>query len=314
MANFIFNWAAAALQAATLDLSAGNYYAHLVTAVPVLGHSTVADLVLPTSGGYTSTPLGGLSYNATRWTFDSFNFPKYLFVSAPIGVVICKQSGGLPANTDGIICYSDFNNAIGQTILLSVGSYVVNLQFGSNGAINFSYRYQYTSGAYVNTEPVPKGLIFLIGSKNNTIAYANPFTAANSISENNNNQAVLQTERSALSGQDFSRYLAYDFGSNISIRPGTFGFWSIGDYPGVEPQLWASNTMSLTDAAVTSNINWTLLGSKVGPTNGWNFITPTNTSYWRYFKLATSNNANSMVSLKIEFYNSIALSSTVNFA
>jgi hypothetical protein len=105
MSNFIFNWAVAALSAATLDLSTGNYYAHLVTTAPALGHATVADLVLPAVSGYTSTPLIGLNYNANRWTFDSFNFPKYAFASTPSGVVICKRTGVNPANTDGIICY-----------------------------------------------------------------------------------------------------------------------------------------------------------------------------------------------------------------
>uniref|UniRef100_UPI00286C1D5A hypothetical protein n=1 Tax=Chamaesiphon sp. VAR_48_metabat_135_sub TaxID=2964699 RepID=UPI00286C1D5A len=184
MSNFIFNWANAALANATLNLSTGDYYAHLVTTVPALGHSTVANLVLPAVSGYTSTPLTGLNYNTTRWTFNSFDFPKYAFVSAPTGVVICKRNGASPANTDGIICYSDFNNSIGQTINLAIGAYVVNLQFTANGAINFSYRNRYQSGAFnsANT-PIDNGIFYLLGTNNNTTAWNNPSQSKVSFSD-----------------------------------------------------------------------------------------------------------------------------------
>jgi hypothetical protein len=312
VANFIFNWAAAALQAATLDLSTGNYYAHLVTVAPALGHSTVADLVLPTSGSYTSTPLTGLSYNTARWTFDSFNFPRYSFVTAPTGVVICQRNGTSPANTDGIICYSDFSNSIGQQINLQVGVYVVNLQFGSNGAINFSYRYQYGSGAYSSVEPVPKGLIFLIGSKNNTLAYTNPFNNTNCNSNGNDPFVAVQCTNRTLVNTSFKSFISYDFG-NLRILPNVFGFYSSAAVA-ADVQLSGSNDASISDSGVAVNANWTLLGSKSSTlANVWSFINVTNPTYWRYFKLQTANNSQTLGPIEIEFYSSLVLSPTANF-
>jgi hypothetical protein len=312
VANFIFNWATAALAAATLDLSTGNYYAHLVTTVPALGHATVADLVLPTTSSYASTPLTGLSYNSTRWTFDSFSFPKYSFVSAPTGVVICKRNGATPATTDGIVCYSDFNNSIGQVISLQVGIYLVNLQFGTQGAINFSFRYQYSSTTFASTEPIPKGLIYLIGTKNNTQTFVNPLTSATT-NTNNGVATPDYTDRGLGTVPIFLSRYAFDFG-NIRIKPGVFGLYH-RDAVSKTIELSASNNLlAFNIANIDNNSLWTILGSSTNPVAGWNFITNSNNSYWQYFKLRSSDSSVSLTLQEIEFYNSVALSPTANFA
>jgi hypothetical protein len=307
VANFIFDWAAAALTAATLDLSTGNYYAHLVTTAPLLTHTTVADLVLPSISGYAPTALTGLSYNSTRWTFDSFTFPKYNFAAAPTGVVICKRTGSTPASTDGIICYSDFNNSIGQTISLSVGAYVVNLQFGSQGAINFSYLYQYNSGDYDATGgDVPSGLIHLIGTKNNTVSYTNPFNSTNATVQGNATDKTLPLFNNSVT------HKAFDFGVNL-IRPVTFGMYihSAGT-PTIT--LSASNNISgvFNQTNVDNNAFWTDIGvSTTVPSGQWVFFNVTNTTYWRYFRF--SQTVATMFFGQIELYNSSALSPTADF-
>jgi hypothetical protein len=306
VSNFIFNWAVAALQAATLDLSTGNYYAHLVTTAPALGHTTVADLVLPTTGGYTGTPLTGLSYNATRWTFDSFSFPKYAFASAPTGVVICKRAGTNPANTDGIICYSDFNNSIGQTISLQVGAYVVNLQFGTNGAINFSYRYQYSSGAYANTEDVPKGLIYLIGTKNNTQSFASPSGAAILVSGNPSENVF---DRNVVTTNSISSNfsLRLDFGV-LQIKPGKLGIYNRASGTGSTVIVKASNVNNLWN----DSANYTILATLANAPNwgfNWLLVDCNTSSYWQYLKIDT--NQPHAIS-EIEFYESSILSPTAN--
>lgn len=299
MANFIFNWAAAALADATLDLSTGNYYAHLVTTVPSLSHATVADLVLPAIGGYSPTTLTGLSNNTTRWTFDSFSFPKYAFVSAPTGVVICRRAGANPASTDGIICYSDFNNSIGQTINLQVGTYVINLQFVSAGAINYSYRYQYSSGAYANTETIPKGLIWLIGSQNNTLTFTNPAPSKISVS----GVAAALTDRNAAGGANTSSAtINIDF-INYQVKVGSIGFWCDGN-----------TTIASTISGSNDGINYTVLAT---PSVAWNFnfqtfIVNSNT-YYRFIRLVLSS-AGIFKFTEMELYNSTILSPTANFS
>jgi hypothetical protein len=310
VANFIFNWATAALAAATLDLSTGNYYAHLVTTVPAFGHSTVADLVLPTTSSYASTPLTGLSYNSTRWTFDSFSFPKYSFASAPTGVVICKRNGATPATTDGIVCYSDFNNSIGQAISLQVGVYVVNLQFGSNGAINFSYRYQYSSGIYSNTEPIPKGIIHLIGSQNNTITFSNP--TPSKLAGTGTNAAFLTDRIQTSQYNQFSQRYGFDFINN-KVRVGTFGFYGSQNATTIVT-LWGSNNSSgdPLGTMITNEAPWTQIGvnPSVGTPLSFSFINSNNTEYWRYIRLTSSSASLNL--FDIEFYNSSVISPTLN--
>jgi hypothetical protein len=313
VSNFIFNWANSAIANATLNLSS-NYYAHLVTTVPAFGHSTVADLVLPAVSGYASTALTGLSHNATRWTFNSFDFPKYAFVSAPTGVVICKRNGASPANTDGIICYSDFNNSLEQAIQLSIGTYVVNLQFTSNGAINFSYRNQYLSGAYANTESVPKGIIHLIGSKNNTVAFTNPFNSstATCIFSGILTGAEWLTNRSPTVFTNSMSRCALDFGIYF-VKVGTLGFFNNISMTGTI-ELWGANNLPVFNSTyIDTSSNWSLLGSAINPTSGWNFISSANNNYWQYLKLITSDGSFLLSSTEIELYSSSVLSPTVNF-
>jgi hypothetical protein len=311
MATFIFNWAEAALVATTLDLSTGSYYAHLVTANPLPTHTTVADLTVPTSLGYTSTALTGLSYNASRWTFSNFSFPKYVFASIPVGVVFCKKLGASPASSDPIICFSSFYNAAQQNITLTVGTYFVNIALGVGGAIAFSYRYQYSSGVYVNSGPVPEGLIYLVGTRNNTVAYSNPLTGATSIS-NASGATTEFTDRSIGTVGLFSTGYAFDFGT-ILIRPGTFGFCH-RDTVSKTAELWGTKTLpAFTAPNIANNGLWTLLGTVTNLITDWNFITVSNTDYWRYFKLCSSDNTATLSLQEIEFYSSSALSPTANF-
>jgi hypothetical protein len=305
MSNFIFNWAVAALSAATLDLSTGNYYAHLVTTAPALGHATVADLVLPAVSGYTSTPLIGLNYNANRWTFDSFNFPKYAFASTPSGVVICKRTGVNPANTDGIICYSDFNNSIGQTINLQAGAYVINLQFGSNGAINFSYRYLYSSGSWDSLSVVPKGIVYLVMSNNNTVPRVQSYTK------------IVPTFANCFDGnlstsQNYQSCLGMDFVAN-TIQVGEIGLW-LNTPVANQVKVWGSNNpiIVIDTPTMFNNSNWTEMASFPSLVSGLNLLAINNPNYWRFLKVQDTVLSLSLSPQEIEFYNSKILSPTAN--
>lgn len=312
MANFVFNSASAALQANTLDLSTGSYYAHIVTATPILSNSTVNNLVLPSTSGYAATVLTGLSYTSTRWTFANFAFPKYLFASAPVGVVICKRSGATPVTTDVVICYSAFFNSIGQPITLTTENYLINLQFGVSGAINFLYRYQYSSGAFATGEPTPKGSLFMMGSKNNTTSFVNPFTPSqiSCVNANNATTVTTLTDRAVSPQAAFTR-AAFNFGSR-SIRIGIFGFFTANTGDTVQVYGAGSN-LTFDSVNVADNTKWTLLGSMTVTTSGWNFITTTDQTYWQYAKIETTSLSITLQLRQIEFYSSNVLSPTVDF-
>jgi hypothetical protein len=313
MTNFIFDWANTAIAAATLNLNTGNYYAHLVTTPPAQSSLTVADLTLPVINGYASTPLTGLSNNSSRWTFDSFSFPKYAFAAAPTGIVVCKRSGATAASTDEVICYSDFNNSINQPITLSVGAYVVNLNFGNNGAINYSYRYQYSSGAYVNTETIPKGLIYLIGTKNNTVAFSDPNPSK--ITQNTLG-ATSFTDRDHTMSASYNGLInmALDLGT-LKIRPGTIGIFNYSTTNG-SVQIWGSNNLGGNFSTNATNTSlYTSLGTF--SVTGWEYAMKTfvvnNPDFWRYFLFQITPSGTGLSPTEIEFYSSSVLSPTQNF-
>jgi hypothetical protein len=129
LSSYIFTLAQSEIANSTLDLATGNYYAHLVTAVPPLTATTVANLVLATADGYAPKPLTGLIKTATKWTFDSVSWLVLNWVTPPVGTVICKRSGTNPAPTDRVVCYSDRSQS------LSAGSYGVLQNFPADGVI-----------------------------------------------------------------------------------------------------------------------------------------------------------------------------------
>lgn len=319
MSNFIFNAAAAALAVATLDLGTGNYYAHLVTTTPLPTDSTVANLVVPTVSGYAPSVLTGLSDNSQRWTFDSFAFPKYTFVATPpVGVVICKRAGASPAASDQVICYSDFLNSVGQVILTPVGAYLISLSFGANGAINKAYRYQYSSGAYVAGADggYPKGLIYLIGTKNNTTAFVNPSgTSSLKFIDSSSSIVTAMSDRAANFQVGLTSYFGLSLQNN-RIRFGQIGFLVAAGNTVASYNVFASNNLpgDLAGSEVASPSNWTSLGSITLTANQWNLFTPSDTStYWKYLRVATPVvGGNIGFCVEMEFYNSSILSPTQN--
>ncbi len=314
MSNFIFNAAAAALTAATLDLSTGSYYAHLVTTTPLLTDSTVSNLVVSTASGYAPTTLTGLSDNSQRWTFDSFTFPRYIFaVTPPVGVVICKRAGASPANSDQIICYSDFLNSIGQVILTPVGAYLISLAFGTSGAINKTYRYQYSSGVFVSTSP--NGIIDLLGTSNGTIAFVNPvpgkLTCLTSAGSSN---IVTFTNKIINSGFSASlQNIAFDFGAR-TVRVGQFGYKQVTPFSGVTTIYGSNNLPAWDQPTLADNGYWTALSTVTAatnndPANSWILAPVTSTQYWRYLKMGITTGQNIA---EIELFNSSILSPNQN--
>jgi hypothetical protein len=283
----------------------------------VISSAVVGDLTVPTTSGYTSSPLTGIIYNATKWTFNTFSFPKYLFASVPTGVVSCKRLGTVPSINDLVICYSDFNNSIGQTINLQVGAYVVNLQFGVDGAIKFSYRYQYSSGAFANNEAIPKGLIYMIGSNNATTSFTNPYPGKIKTIDNFN-WVNIYTNRSSV-GQGSTggalQQMFFDF-KTLRIKIGKIGLQEPVNSIPRSIEIYGSNNLDL----VNYSVNWATLSmydllfssTAVSAFNGSWFVVDCNTTlHYRFLMIRTQCTNNFAIS-QIELYNSSILSPTLD--
>ena len=110
----------------------------------------------------------------------------------------------------------------------------------------------------------------------------------------------------------FRQRYAFDFGANIPVRVTQFGF-KHRDAITKTIELWGSNVLPTWTAPDIDSF-WTALGSTVNPIADWNFINTTNTSFWRYLKIKTSDSSSTMSLHEIELYNSSILSPTENFA
>ena len=279
----------------SLDLSTGVYYVHIVTAEPSQAATTVSQLTISDAINYVPYTLSGLTYTTTKWTFNNFTFPTYTFNTVPLGIVICKKLGASFNNSDPVIYYADFLNTLNQVVALTTGKYTLTVNFPSNGVIAFQPYYNYTAGAYANTETIPPGLLYLLATRNGTQTWQTltdnsiiPLVTASLDLFNKNLDNLSVTQNT----------WAFSFGSR-RIRVGTFAFWSRDTTVGHNWSLHGSNIY--TSGSIDISTDWTLLGTSASIVAGVNFITCTNTTYWKFFKLVCTTGG---VLQEIEFYNS----------
>jgi hypothetical protein len=309
MTNFVFNAANAAI-GSTLDLSTGVYYSHLVTAIPPITATTVAQLTMISNApSYAPVILTGLSYTATKWTFSDFSFPKLVFATAPIGHVVCKRLGASPAMTDPVICYSDFVNSVDQIIIPGVGAYSQVVRFGVNGAISFTNRFEYSSGAYISgaNAGFPYGLIYLLGSNNNTQAFSNPSPSKIKVYAGQSPSYSLvtdKTDRTSISS--FVDSIVLDF------APGVVKVADVGIIASASATIYGAKTLPNTTATEFDNLGlWTSLGQIPTTGVGWRLIANTlnPTEYYRFLMIRLG----SIDSIEeIELYNSSILWPNIN--
>lgn len=297
MTSFLFS------PADSEDLSTGVYYVHIVTSEPLTSATLVSDLTITTASTYVPYTLTGLTYTTTKWTFNNFTFPLYNFTTAPLGIVICKRLGSNFSSTDPIIYYADFINTLNQSIALIPGKYNLTVNFPISGIINFQLYYNYSAGAYVNTEAIPPGLIYLLSTRNNTQSWT-------SITNNSILPIIepfLDLFNKSLDGLGVAQdKWAFSFGSR-SIKVGTFAFWS-RDSRSSTWSLYGSNVY--TSGSVDVSSQWTLLGTSDSITSGVNFVTCNSNIYYKNLKLVCSESFGTLQ--EIEFYNSSMYSTDEN--
>jgi hypothetical protein len=292
----------------TANLSTGTFYAHLVTLIPNIANTLVSDLVLTTAVGYQPVLLTGVNLTASKWTSDNITFPIYTFTSPVVGVVICKQLGGTPAPTDPILAYSDLSNSLSQSVNSGTGSVNLFVDINTTGIVTYTNNYIYSSGDNALDEAIPKGLIYMLGSNNNTGFYVNPITSAKIVSSTEAGSSSSGFDRSLVSPSTLRQNYGFDF-TRFTVSADKIAVYVMSNSGNVI--LWGSNSPSAWNTAYSSNTGWTALTTATPlVANTWTTLTSTNTNYWKYLRF--SSNTSDISLQEIEFYNSFILSPTAN--
>lgn len=287
----------------TTDLSTGTFYIHLLNNTPSGSETTVSELTLSDGINYQPTLLTGLIYNSIKWSFNNVTFPTITFTTPPTGYVICKRVGVSISNTDPVLFYNDIVNIINQNFTLPTGKYTLTVKFPNDGLLKFNNYYEYSVGDYVNNETIPKGLMYLLGSRNNTRTFVTPFD--NSYVRNYSTGILDYTDRFINNIVAETPRFCFNFGSR-KIQIGTFGFYN-RDTNALVWNIYGSNYLPNgiddTELITTLNTNWTLLGTSNSVVAGWNFINVNNPTFWQYIKLEKNGSSTGVIQ-EIEFYNS----------
>jgi hypothetical protein len=299
------------------DLGIGTYYAIVVSALPLVSAATIANLSIPPA--FPPFILQSQTLTVSKWTFADFTFANFAYPSNLYGVVVARRIGSSPATTDPLINFSPFVNTLGQEFLMPAGSYAIPVTFGALGAMQITPVYRYSSGVYVagGDGGYPRGLIYLMGTKNNTLAFNNPVTRGMlTTMDYQGNPADYLTDRLGSIGtvSDYSRGI--DFLSN-RVRVGNFAFR--GDTNGnyVTYALMGSNNLpsqSLSSIAVNSSTGWTALGSITAGSNSYGGVATSldPVTFWRYLRITATVYAGENHLAEVEFYNSTIESPIIN--
>lgn len=311
--SFIFNSANNNIIAGSLDLFNGTFNLYVVKNIPVSTSNTVSNLSL-----FSNISPIELTNNFTTnsWSFLSTVIPLYTYNTQPVGFVISKQLSTNPSASDPIIYFSEFTNSLGQIIIYSTGFYRIIVNFSTTGVISFSNTNEYFSGTFINSEATPKGVIYLLGSNNNTAPFINPTPLKlntyfrNSAGTTSAFGSLAFTNRNNATSS-LSKWVMVDC-LNKKIKVKTAGVF-LGTSSAGTLTLFGSNTLSAFDLAnLTDATKWTSLGSIVAPTaSSWNFINCTDLNYYQYLKYEMVSGADIQIN-QIEFYSSSILSSSLN--
>jgi len=297
----------------TQDISTGTFYAHIVDTIPGDSTISVSQLDISDAIGYAPVVLTGMTYSNVKWDFDDITFPSFYFNTIPVGVCICKRVGLANSSSDPVITFLDFVNILKQPLILTVGRYSIVLGFPDTGVIRFNQYYQYNSGAYVNNEPIPKGLIYLLGTRNDTQSFTN--LRNNSVlmtSSGDPNTLNYPFDRVVNGdGTNGNIWFGMSFGSR-RIRLGTIGIYSHANYT-KGWRIFGSNTaLDITTTSINNASLWTLLATTANLTVGMNLATSSDTNtYWKYLKFQSTYDTGFYLQ-EIEFYNSSMYSTDPN--
>lgn len=307
MASYLLTQASNEITAGTLNLGTGIFYAHIVEAAPALSAQTVADLSLASGGGYAPVLLTGVINDSASWRCNDFQFPLLSWAVAPVGTVICKRAGASPASTDRAILYFSWQNSNQQDLPPQVGGYAPTFEQPGTGVvlIQNDSRYQYASGAYVANANggFPNGLIWMIGSDNNTASYTNPdgikITSYSGPNLFDRSTAIVTSAISHV--VDFSPISA---NKAQIVKVGKIGMLAgLSTLNDIQISV-AQSLPSATTAAFNDDANWTTIGSGTSTGGVWSLIDcSANGQLWRWLRIKRAS-AGSFQFRELELYES----------
>lgn len=307
------------------NLNTGSYYAVVVNNPPLPSNTTRADIASSIVGS--SVTLTNRSLTSTKWTFDGFQFPTTTYGTSIYGVVILFSINGTPGTpnaNDVPIVYSSFVNSINQDLIIPPGTYIIPVDFGVDGTIKFIPMYQYSTGAYVDPGSAGfyNGLFYLIGTKNNTVAFSDPANGAYFdlwfASSTQFSFAYWVTDRStangpAISGVGVTPNFAIDFKTNLVRLDSIIHRLNVSAGSG-NVQVFASNylTNGYTQNGILNSTDWTNISSFVSAGTNWgNAASSDTTTFWRYLKFQLVSGVTHQTFTEIELRGTI-LSLTQN--
>jgi len=333
MTIFVFDGIQTRIRNSTIDLAAGNFYAHLVTVQPSPSVTAVSGLTLASYTGYASQALTGVTYTGGIWDFNNPLFPVNTGSSqGVVGMVVCEREGGSPAPTDPPVVYTALRQA-GVSVTINIGTNErLQVNVGTNGILQTVGRHIFNSGTF-STDLDTNGTIYQLGTRNGAQAYVNPGTsgtrikfyaalssgtlaADNTISSNLFNRSAgvgsysTPLDANIISVIEFVNILINP--SQIYINRAAIG----GGLSITNAKIYGAKALdNLTATYVNNESNWELLASGVTipNTTGSQLVTLSNFgTFYKFLGISTGTNAgaNKVQIREIELYQSALASVT----
>jgi hypothetical protein len=317
MTAFTFN------SAPLSTLNSGIYYVFPVSALPLQTYSTVSQVA--SVPGFVPVTLTNRQLTATGLFFDDFEFPFFNYSTNVIGYVIAKQAGGSSQASDPLLCFSSFINSLGDDITTPPDEYTNRFSIDPvRGVLERIPAYRYTSGATYIPLPdqanYPRGTLYMIGTRNNTVVFANPSDGLrlSLYKADGSGNSNLGDRTFGGSGEPVNMLVDCRTGA---IRVGSLMLrTNVGAINQVE--LYGSNSiaeLSLTSAALISGAyanaaNWTLISNgsvNIAGNNVWSRVDSVDQqTFWKYLKIKSAGTGDLVQGL--EFLNSSYQSTKIN--
>jgi hypothetical protein len=282
-----------------------------VSSAPLATYNSVSQCA--SVPGFEPVILTGRNLTATALLFDNFELPNFSYSTNVVGFVIARQSGGSPQVSDQLLLYSNFVNALFQDIVIPPGDYTNRFTVDPvTGVLKRIPAYIYTSGApYQPTvnATAPLGLLYLSGTRNATVAYANPSDGVKMGIYRGVDGTGFGLLGDRTAGNDGQADFILDMKGN-RIRVGTMLLMTnIPASTGVT--IWGSN--SIEPGTLTTNVNyaaafsnsslWTQISAPTNCAGGnvWTQIPATDQqTFWSFLRVNSAANVSNSFSV-IEF-------------
>lgn len=300
-------------------LSTGTYCAFPVSSIP--SPSSVTTSEVNTVPGFEPVILQNRQLLSTGLVFSDFQYPFFNYTVDTVGYCVARLVGSAPSIADKLICFNGYQNALDQDIITPPGAFSNSFSLDpAKGVLELIPAYRYTSGALGTPAPAafPQGLIYLLGTRNNTIAFANPATDTRLYAWRASDGSLFNGIYDRTNGNDGALNHILDTRINrirvgkILVRVNANALTGVTWY--------GSNSipeLSLTTGTVNEVYNdtseWTALTTPTNcPPNAWTSLQSNDTTtFWNYLKYECTGNTNNSITT-VEFSESTWQSTKIN--